>query len=131
MYKRVRLRNGVVVIDGVKYWNDKPYECCYCWFWLQKAQECELGKNNCYYRLDYDRSQLNSTENCSTCCYTQDGICVSATCYQKLYAELRKLREKQSAKKVKKHQENTSESESKVKSPEDTGQQAPNHSTCE
>ena len=35
----------------VRYAEDKPKSCKYCYFWGGKKKGCELGEDKCYYLL--------------------------------------------------------------------------------
>ena len=39
-------------MSEVKYAEDRPKDCRYCYFWSGKKKGCDLGdEENCYYRI--------------------------------------------------------------------------------
>ena len=39
-------------MSEVKYSEDRPKDCRYCYFWSGKKKGCDLGgEENCYYRI--------------------------------------------------------------------------------
>ena len=39
----------IVLIDGVKYYSDKPETCRSCFFWKNRKVSCLLGQEHRYY----------------------------------------------------------------------------------
>ena len=72
----------IVLIDGVKYYSDKPETCLSCFFWKNRKVPCILGQENCYYLAEIIQSEQQ--KKCEGCCYASDRSCVSATCYKDL-----------------------------------------------
>lgn len=72
----------IVLIDGVKYYSDKPETCRSCFFWKNRKVPCILGQENCYYLAEIIQSEQQ--KKCEGCCYASDRSCVSATCYKDL-----------------------------------------------
>ena len=58
----------IVLIDGVKYYSDKPETCRSCFFWKNLAEII----------------QSEQQKKCEGCCYASGRSCVSATCYKDL-----------------------------------------------
>ena len=40
---------GYKTIGGVRYHDDRPNDCSFCFFWKNRKVGCTLGKENCYY----------------------------------------------------------------------------------
>ena len=70
------------VINGIRYYSDRPNDCRKCYFWKNKVVGCMLGYENCYYLAE--PIQTPQETRCSGCCYAKNGPCVSASCYQDL-----------------------------------------------
>lgn len=75
----------IVLIDGVKYYSDKPETCRSCFFWKNRKFPCILGQENCYYLAEIIQSEQQ--KKCEGCCYASGRSCVSATCYKDLMAQ--------------------------------------------
>lgn len=75
----------IVLIDGVKYYSDKPETCRSCFFWKNRKVPCILGQENCYYLAEIIQSEQQ--KKCEGCCYASGRSCVSATCYKDLMAQ--------------------------------------------
>ena len=46
---RKQPKRRIILIDGVRYYNDKPDTCRKCFFWKNRKVGCVLGTQNCYY----------------------------------------------------------------------------------
>ena len=57
----------IVLIDGVKYYSDKPETCRSCFFWKNRKVPCILGQENCYYLAEIIQSEQQ--KKCEGCCY--------------------------------------------------------------
>ena len=75
----------IVLIDGIKYYSDKPETCHSCFFWKNRKVPCILGQENCYYLAEIIQSEQQ--KKCEGCCYASDRSCVSATCDKDLRAQ--------------------------------------------
>lgn len=75
----------IVLIDGVKYYSDKPETCHSCFFQKNRKVPCILGQENCYYLAEIIQSEQQ--KKCEGCCYASGRSCVSATCYKDLMAQ--------------------------------------------
>ena len=65
------MRKGkIVVIEGVRYYADRPAKCRDCYFWKNRKVGCTLGKSNCYYLAEAPGGK----SPCDGCCY---GPCAS------------------------------------------------------
>lgn len=71
-----------IVIDGVRYYVDRPHDCRYCAFWKNRKVGCTLGKDNCYYLAEIIKTEQE--KKCEGCCYAKGQPCVSACCYKDL-----------------------------------------------
>ena len=83
----------IVLIDGVKYYSDKPETCRSCFFWKNRKVPCILGQENCYYLAEIIQSEQQ--KKCEDCCYASGRSCVSATCYKDLMAQFNASKNKE------------------------------------
>lgn len=96
MRHKNRAKRKTIVIDGVRYYADKPAACRNCFFWKNRKAGCILGRENCYYLAEVIKTEQE--KKCENCCYARDRACVSAVCYKELNRWLianRKLKEKE------------------------------------
>ena len=47
------MENETIMIDGVRYYADRPNSCRGCFFWKNRKAGCSLKKENCYYHPDF------------------------------------------------------------------------------
>ena len=40
---------GYKTIGGVRYHDDRPNDCSFCFFWKNRKIGCTLGNDHCYY----------------------------------------------------------------------------------
>ena len=64
------MEKETIMIDGVRYYADRPRSCRGCFFWKNRKVGCTLRKENCYYLAESPKQ----TSPCAGCCY---GPCVS------------------------------------------------------
>ena len=64
------MEKETIMIDGVRYYADRPRSCRGCFFWKNRKAGCSLKKENCYYLAESPKK--NSP--CKGCCYAP---CVS------------------------------------------------------
>lgn len=64
--------------------EDKPKDCRYCYFWKNKKVGCELGKENCYYRMTMNKK----VNECIGCPYGRADPCIG-WCTKKIMDEIR------------------------------------------
>ena len=64
------MEKETIMIDGVRYYADRPKSCRGCFFWKNRKAGCSLKKENCYYLAESPKK--NSP--CKGCCYAP---CVS------------------------------------------------------
>ena len=64
------MENETIMIDGVRYYADRPSSCRGCFFWKNRKAGCSLKKENCYYLAESPKK----TSPCVGYCY---GPCVS------------------------------------------------------
>ena len=64
------MNKETIIIDGVRYYADRPQSCRGCFFWKNRKAGCSLKKENCYYLAESPKP----TSPCVGCCY---GPCVS------------------------------------------------------
>lgn len=46
---RKKVKRKTILIDGIRYYDDKPDTCRKCFFWKNRKVGCVLGTQNCYY----------------------------------------------------------------------------------
>ena len=68
----------------VKYSNEKPGECKFCYFWGGRNKGCEyIGDKPCYYILE---EKVVDPDSCEACPYGKQRKCLGY-CTKKLLAE--------------------------------------------
>ena len=87
---RKKVRRKTILIDGIRYYDDKPDTCRKCFFWKNRKVGCVLGTQNCYYLAEAVKTEQE--KKCEGCCYAKGHPCVSAVCYKELDAWLRAIR---------------------------------------
>lgn len=87
---RKKARRNTILIDGIRYYAEKPKTCRMCFFWKNRKVGCILGKQNCYYLAEAVMAEQE--KKCEGCCYAKGQPCVSTTCYKDLEAWLRAKR---------------------------------------
>ena len=87
---RKKVRRKTILIDGIRYYDDKPDTCRKCFFWKNRKVGCVLGTQNCYYLAEAVKTEQE--KKCEGCCYAKGHSCVSAVCYKELDAWLRAIR---------------------------------------
>ena len=78
------MENETIMIDGVRYYADRPTSCRGCFFWKNRKAGCSLKKENCYYLAESPKKK----SPCDGCCY---GPCVSF-CMKKCMNEVFKTK---------------------------------------
>ena len=65
MGTRQKLQRKTIMIDGVRYYADRPHDCRKCFFWKNRKVGCTLGRENCYYLAEVIKTeQEKKCENC-------------------------------------------------------------------
>ena len=64
------MERETIMIDGVRYYADRPRSCRGCFFWKNRKTGCVLKEENCYYLAEAPKRK----SPCEGCCY---GPCVS------------------------------------------------------
>mgnify|MGYP000039087935 CR=1 FL=1 len=82
---RKKVRRKTILIDGIRYYDDKPDTCRKCFFWKNRKVGCVLGTQNCYYLAEAVKTEQE--KKCEGCCYASGRSCVSATCYKDLMTQ--------------------------------------------
>lgn len=59
---------------SVRYAEDKPKDCRYCYWWGSQSGGCELGEKNCYYILPSEKHKKKS--RCDGCSYGRVNPCI-------------------------------------------------------
>ena len=73
---RKKARRNTILIDGIRYYAEKPETCRMCFFWKNRKVGCILGKQNCYYLAEAVMTEQE--KKCEGCCYAKGRPCVSA-----------------------------------------------------
>ena len=79
---RKKVKRKTILIDGIRYYDDKPDTCRKCFFWKNRKVGCVLGTQNCYYLAEAVKTEQE--KKCEGCCYAKGHPCVSAVCYKEL-----------------------------------------------
>ena len=79
-----------ILINGIRYYSDKPHDCRKCYFWKNNKAGCILGKQNCYYLAETYMTEQE--KKCKGCPYAKGQPCVSASCYRDLGKRLQAYR---------------------------------------
>ena len=90
MRTRQKLQRKTIMIDGVRYYADRPHDCRKCFFWKNRKVGCTLGKENCYYLAEVIKTEQE--KKCENCPYAKGQPCVTASCYKDLEHWLQELR---------------------------------------
>ena len=59
------MEKETIIIDGVRYFPDRPKSCRGCFFWKNRKAGCSLKKENCYYLAESPKKK----SPCDGCCY--------------------------------------------------------------
>lgn len=68
----------------VRYAEDKPKSCEYCYWWDPQVKTCILGEDKCYYILP-DKTKKR-TRPCDGCPYGRNNPCIGF-CMKKLLGQ--------------------------------------------
>ena len=79
-----------IMIDGVRYYAERPHDCRKCFFWKNRKVGCTLGRENCYYLAEVIKTEQE--KKCENCPYAKGQPCVSASCYKDLEKWLQERR---------------------------------------
>lgn len=79
---RKKVKRKTILIDGIRYYDDKPDTCRKCFFWKNRKVGCVLGTQNCYYLAEAVKTEQE--KKCEGCYYAKGHPCVSAICYKEL-----------------------------------------------
>lgn len=58
---RKKARRKIILIDGIRYYDDKPDTCRKCFFWKNRKVGCVLGTQNCYYLAEAVKTEQEKT----------------------------------------------------------------------
>ena len=86
---RKKVKRKTILIDGIRFYDDKPDTCRKCFFWKNRKVGCVLGTQNCYYLAEAVKTEQE--KKCEGCCYAKGHPCVSAVCYKELDVWLRAI----------------------------------------
>ena len=75
-----------IMIDGVRYYAERPHDCRKCFFWKNRKVGCTLGRENCYYLAEVIKTEQE--KKCENCPYAKGQPCVSASCYKDRSGEM-------------------------------------------
>ena len=82
-----KAKRNIILINGIRYYADRPESCRKCFFWKNRKGGCILGSQNCYYLAE--AVMTAQEKKCEGCCYANGQPCVSMTCYRDLNAWLK------------------------------------------
>ena len=68
------VRRKTILIDGIRYYDDKPDTYRKCFFWKNRKIGCVLGTQNCYYLAEAVKTEQE--KKCEGCCYAKGHPCV-------------------------------------------------------
>ncbi len=60
------MENETIMIDGVRYYADRPNSCRGCFFWKNRKAGCSLKKENCYFQIAFILMNLLSMSDKSS-----------------------------------------------------------------
>ena len=66
---RKKVRRKTILIDGIRYYDDKPDTCRKCFFWKNRKVGRVLGTQNCYYLAEAVKTEQE--KKCEGCCYAK------------------------------------------------------------
>ena len=70
-------KRKTIMIDGVRYYAERPHDCRKCFFWKNRKVGCALGKENCYYLAETVKTEQE--KKCENCPYAKGQPCVTAS----------------------------------------------------
>ncbi|MCD8249308.1 MAG: hypothetical protein LUC60_05595 [Lachnospiraceae bacterium] len=70
----------------VKYAEDKPKDCTYCYFWLGGRKGCRI--DTCFYLEESEEDGADPDESCEGCPYGRDAPCIGY-CLRKIMREMK------------------------------------------
>jgi len=76
-------RLEVAILSGITYSPDKPKDCRYCYYWKNSKVGCELGVENCYYRVQAKKT----VSECDGCPYGRASPCIG-WCTKRILKEM-------------------------------------------
>ncbi len=82
MRGKTKAKRKTILIDGIRYYEDRPESCRKCFFWKNRKVGCILGEQNCYYLAEAVMTEQE--KKCEGCCYAKGRPCVSAACYKEM-----------------------------------------------
>ena len=50
-------KRKTIMIDGVRYYAERPRDCRKCFFWKNRKVGCTLGRENCYYLAEVIKTE--------------------------------------------------------------------------
>lgn len=62
-----KAKRKIILIDGIRYYADRPDTCRKCFFWKNRKVGCILGKQNCYYLAEAVTTAQE--KKCEGCCF--------------------------------------------------------------
>ena len=68
-----KAKRKIILIDGIRYYADRPDTCRKCFFWKNRKVGCILGKQNCYYLAEAVTTAQE--KKCEGCCYAKGQPC--------------------------------------------------------
>ena len=63
---RKKAKRKTILIDGIRYYDDKPDTCRKCFFWKNRKVGCVLGTQNCYYLAEAVKTEQEKKSTLKT-----------------------------------------------------------------
>ena len=61
-------------MSEIRYMDDKPKDCRFCYWWGGKKAGCSLGEEDCYYKLPDETGKPKG--RCDGCPYKKSVPCI-------------------------------------------------------
>lgn len=75
----------------VRYAEDRPEDCRFCYWWGGRNRKCLLGEENCYYLLPAKKPDSEKSR-CEGCPYGRANPCIGF-CMKEILKGTRKVQE--------------------------------------
>ena len=78
-------------MGDIRYADDKPKDCRYCYWWGGKKEGCTLGEEDCFYRLP-EQEPGTKRNKCDGCPYKKPEPCIGF-CISDIVKEMKEKKE--------------------------------------